>query len=75
MSIKGRQPYTKVISPVNLLESTPPKVSSPFVTLSDVVGSKDIPSILFEMRPALKALSVTVGIVPPLVVVSNKSQS
>lgn len=29
--------------PVNLSESTPPNESTPLVTLSDVVGSKEMP--------------------------------
>jgi hypothetical protein len=53
-----------VISPVNLLRSVPPNVSSPFLTGEVVVvGSKDTETILDAMVPWLKRLSVTVGIV------------
>ena len=47
----------------------PPKVSWPLVTLSSVVGAKDIPRTFEPMTPALNALSVTVGTVPPPLVV------
>ena len=33
-----------VIEPVHLLESTPPKVSSPFPLERDVIGLKEIPT-------------------------------
>ena len=67
--------HTKVMVPVNFVGSTPPKVSSPFVTLVEVVGSNDMPSISFGIKPAENALSVTVGMVPPTVVVSNEDKS
>lgn len=51
-------------SPVILLESMPPKVSSPFVTGSaDPVGWNDIPIMSASMKPWENALSMTVGIV------------
>ena len=53
--------YTKFRGPVNLLVSMPPKVSSPFVLFSVVVGSNEIPNMCAGMSPAVKALSVTVG--------------
>ena len=48
-----------MIEPVNLLESVPPKVSSPFWELSEVVGSNETATRLVGMRPWLNALSVT----------------
>ena len=54
---------------MNLLESVPPKVSSPLVTDGEVVGSKEMPISLLFRRPKEKALSRTVGTVPPLDVV------
>lgn len=47
------------MAPVNLLESVPPKVSSPFVDSSDVVGSNETATTSDEMRPWESALSVT----------------
>ena len=47
------------MEPVNLLESVPPKVSSPLVTVSSVVGSKETPTTALEMRPCFNKLSVT----------------
>lgn len=61
--------YTKWISPVNLLESVPPKVSSPFVMESVVVGSKEIPICFESKRPRENALSKTVGTSPSFEVV------
>lgn len=55
---------------MNLLVSTPPKVSSPFVMDSEVVGSKEIPTCFAPIIPASNRLSVTVGIIPPADVVS-----
>ena len=46
---------------MNLLESVPPKVSSPLVTVSWVVGSKETATTSVEIVPWLKRLSVTVG--------------
>lgn len=40
-----------VIDPVNLDESVPPKVISPFVTDADVVGSNEIPIRSEEIVP------------------------
>jgi len=51
-----------VIAPVNLLESVPPKVSSPFVTDADVVGSNETPISSDVIVPCENRLSVTVGI-------------
>ena len=53
--------HTKFKGPVNLLVSTPPKVSSPFWLFTLVVGSKEIPISCASMRPWANALSVTVG--------------
>lgn len=53
--------YTVCSDPVNLLGSAPPKLSSPLVIESEVVGSKETPTCLAPMRPAVNALSVTVG--------------
>ncbi len=50
----------KVMEPVNLLESVAPKVSSPLVTDSELVGSKETASKLLGMVPWLKRLSVTI---------------
>jgi hypothetical protein len=58
--------YVNVISPVNFEWSVPPKVSSPFLYESAFVGSKETATILAEMVPWLKRLSVTVGILSPL---------
>ena len=63
-----------VISPTNLLGSIPPKISSPLVSDSDVVGSKEIPTSFVASKPSENALSVTVGTVPPPVVVSALDQ-
>ena len=46
---------------MNLVGSTPPKVSSPFVLLRDAEGSKEMPTSCASIRPWLNALSVTVG--------------
>ena len=50
-----------VIGPVNLVESVPPNVNSPFLTDVAVVGSKDTPTRLDVIVFWLKRLSVTVG--------------
>ena len=50
-----------VIEPVNLEESVPPNVSSPFCSEAVVVGSKDTETMLAGIVPWLKRLSVTVG--------------
>lgn len=63
--------YTYAISPVYLLESVPPKVSSPLVVDSSVVGSNEMPTSSASIRPSAKALSRTVGISPPLDVVPS----
>jgi hypothetical protein len=47
------------ISPVNLLESVPPKVSSPFSISNKVVGSNEIATRLSGIFPCLNKLSVT----------------
>ena len=39
------------IVPVNLVESVPPKVSSPFVTEAEFVGSKETPISLDVIVP------------------------
>ena len=44
---------------MNLVESVPPKVSSPLVDSSEVVGSKETATRLDEMSPFEKALSTT----------------
>ena len=44
-----------VIAPVNLLESVPPKVSSPFVTDADVVGSNETPISSDVIVPGCKS--------------------
>ena len=46
---------------MNLVESIPPKVSSPFVVSRLVVGANEIPTSCASMRPCTNALSVTVG--------------
>ena len=51
--------YTKLIEPENLLESVPPKVSSPFVTESCVVGSNEIATKFWLMTACENRLSVT----------------
>jgi hypothetical protein len=51
-----------VTDPVNLVESAAPNVSSPFLTDSVVVGSKNTPTRSDGIIPWLKRLSVTVGI-------------
>jgi len=55
-----------VRSPVYLVGSTPPNVSSPFLTGSAGVGSKDAETRLDAIAPLLKRLSVTVGISFPM---------
>lgn len=40
----GTQAYTKWTSPVSLLGSTPPNVSSPLVAVSSLLGSNEIPT-------------------------------
>jgi hypothetical protein len=50
-----------VIDPVNLVESMPPNVNSPFLTDVVVVGSKDTATRLDGIACWLKRLSVTVG--------------
>ena len=50
-----------VIDPVNLVESVPPNVNSPFWFGSVVVGSKDTETMSDGIVPWLKRLSVTVG--------------
>lgn len=51
-----------VIAPVYLLESTPPKVSSPLAVDVDVVGLKDMATISEEIFFCKRRLSLTVGI-------------
>jgi len=58
--------YVKVMFPVNFEESMPPKVSSPLMTELVFVGSKDTETILDDVAPWLKRLSVTVGILLPV---------
>lgn len=48
---------------MNLLESTPPKVISPFVLGSVLVGAKKIPTSLVAIIFSALAVSVIVGIV------------
>lgn len=43
--------YTKEMDPVNLLESVPPKSSSPFVDEMVVVGSNEIPISSVLIKP------------------------
>ena len=62
--------YTKVISPVNLLESIPPNVSCPLGSDSEVAGANEMPTSFVASSPCVKALSVTVGTVSRPVVVS-----
>lgn len=62
-----------VMSPVNLLESVPPNVSSPLVLESEVVGWKDIPITSVGMEPCANRLSVMVGTVSASVVPSVRS--
>ena len=50
-----------VIDPVNLVESVPPNVNSPFWLSSVVVGSKDTETMSDGIVPWLNRLSVTVG--------------
>lgn len=57
----GEMSYTKLRGPVNLLESMPPKVSSPFVISRLVVGANEMPTSCASIRPCANALSVTVG--------------
>ena len=59
-------------SPSNLLVSTPPNVSSPLASLSEVVGAKEIPTSFVSSRPRENALSVTVGTELPSEVVPDK---
>src|SRR6266702_1276218 len=47
--------------PVNLVESVPPKVNSPFLTDVLVVGSKDTERRSAEIVPCEKRTSMTVG--------------
>ena len=58
--------YVNVMFPVNFEESMPPKVSSPLMTELVFVGSKDTETILDDIAPWLKRLSVTVGILLPV---------
>ena len=46
---------------MNLVESVPPKVNSPFLSNVEVVGSKDTPRRSAGVVPCKKRLSVTVG--------------
>lgn len=48
---RRRKTNTKVIEPVNLLESVPPKVSSPLLDASEVVGWKDTATRFCDMLP------------------------
>ena len=59
--------------PLNLVASGPPKVSSPLVMDSAVVGSNETPTCLAPMIPAANRLSVTVGTRPPAEVVPIKT--
>ena len=54
--------YMYVIDPVNLVESMPPNVNSPFLFDDEVVGSNDTETRSDEIVPWLNRLSVTVGI-------------
>ena len=58
--------------PVNLLVSGPQKDNSPLVEEREVAGSKDTPTCLALIRPAVNALSVTVGTSLPSDVVPLK---
>ena len=51
--------HKKLIDPVNLLESVPPKVSSPLVSDKEDVGAKDTETKLDGMAPCVKRLFVT----------------
>ena len=57
---RRRGTHAKEIEPVNLEESVPPKVSSPLVTLSELVGAKDTATKFEVMMRCEKRLSVTV---------------
>jgi len=63
-----------VMLPLNLEESVPPKVSSPLVTSSTVVGSKETATKLSGMVPCENKFPVTVAtVVVPETVSSVKS--
>jgi hypothetical protein len=63
---------TNEMEPVNLLLSVAPKSSSPFWTLfGEVVGTNETPTRGCPMVPCEAKLSVTVGMVPPLLVVPD----
>ena len=51
--------YTKLMAPVNLLESVPPNVSSPLTISGVSVGSNETETRSSEMIPCEKRLSVT----------------
>ena len=53
------QAYTKLMAPVNLLESVPPNVSSPLTISGVSVGSNETETRSSEMIPCEKRLSVT----------------
>jgi hypothetical protein len=61
---------TNETEPVNLPLSVAPKSSSPFWSFAEVVGTYDTPTRLAPMRLCEAMLSVTVGMVPPVLNVS-----
>ena len=52
--------YTKLIEPENLLESVPPKVSSPLTISGTLVGSNETETRSSVMTPCANRLSVTI---------------
>lgn len=51
--------HTKLMEPVNLDESVPPKVSSPLVISSELVGSNETETRFCVITPWANRLSVT----------------
>ena len=59
----------KVMTELSLLESRPPNIISPFVSLKLFVGAKETVTDCVSIRPSENAFSVTVGTVLPSEVV------
>ena len=52
--------HTKLIEPENLVESVPPKVSSPLTISGELVGSNETETKSWVMIPCANRLSVTI---------------
>ena len=60
---------------MNFEESTPPKVNFPFASEVEVEGAKKMPINLESSNPRFQAVSVTVGRIPPPLVIPTSGKN